>query len=368
MNRYEACISRHWESAGLAQLIVTRFRDQGSADSAFFLVDCYCLGVKDAFAYFDAMAGDARDLLDRQLPAGSGGQIHPACAKKLIEGAVAYAESLGFAPHRDFRKARKILSGLDASLCPRDFVYGRDGRPCFVQGPDDSNERVDRVFAILTARFGPEGFDFEGPGWEEDDDDEADFRADLRDFLAAEDDDVPRFYEFSGLLTAMLICPTVLMPTQAFAALWGEAGRGWEGDEEMQYFTDLLMEYWNYLSLLVRDAIGPEAHPDEEVVDVWLEDFAEIEGGAETRGLPLAAASFAWAGGFRRAMQLWPEAWGDALTRPDLAPHWEVIGWWAGLDVKENREKMMAAAEAPEPRTLNSAVKALARALRGSSG
>jgi hypothetical protein len=41
-----------------------------------------------------------------------------------------------------------------------------------------------------------------------------------------------------------------------------------------------------------------------------------------------------------------------------------VVGWWAGFDQKENRERMIAAAKSTLPRTLNTAVKELARALR----
>jgi hypothetical protein len=33
------------------------------------------------------------------------------------------------------------------------------GRPCYIRGSDDSEERVRRVCAILDAWFGAEGFD-----------------------------------------------------------------------------------------------------------------------------------------------------------------------------------------------------------------
>ncbi|HVU24117.1 MAG TPA: UPF0149 family protein [Opitutus sp.] len=366
MTRYEAYIEKDWREHGLAHVLVARFRENGSADYGVFLTDTWCLGVKDAFGESEVLEAELRDLIDERLPESLRTPIHPTCAKKLIEGAIVYAEQFGFAPHRDYRKARRVLSGIDSALCPTDFIYGRDGRPCYIRGPDDTEERVDRVLAVLAARCGADGFDYEDPST-----DEADaidqVRADLLDFLEAEPVDVPRFYALSGLLTAMLICPTALSPLKAFDAIWGEEDRVWESEEEAENFSQLLMAYWNYLNSLVQQAMASDAHPDEQILDVWEEDFEEREVAEDIRGLAMMAASFAWARGFRHATELWPDAWGDALARPDLAPHWQVVDWWADFDVKEKRDAMISAAEASTPRTLNPSVKALARALRPSA-
>jgi yecA family protein len=336
-------------------------------DFSLFLVDLFCLGVKDVIVETDVLESDLRTLVDEQLPEDFRERLHPACAKKLIDGALAYAESLGFAPYRDFRKARKILSGLDAALCPRDYTYGRAGRPCYIRGADDTDDRVDRVLAVLDAKCGDEGYDFEDPSIDEEDAVEA-VRTELLEFLETEPIGVPRFYELSGLLTAMLICPGVLSPLKALDAIWEAEDRVWESKEEAEDFIHLLMIYWNFLNDVVTQASAPDAHPDERIMDLWEEDFEDQKVDDDVRGLAMTMATFAWAKGFRRATELWPEAWGNALTRPDLAPHWEVVNWWANFEVKENRDVMMAAAESATPRTLNPSVKALARALRPAAG
>src|SRR5690606_33860432 len=115
MTRYEAFLDKDWRDLGIANIIVIRVRGDGSADFSAFLVDLLCLGVKDAFSDFDIMEAELRDHLDLRLPPEGREFIHPACAKKLIEGAIAYAQDLGFAPHRDYRKARKVLSSLDTA-------------------------------------------------------------------------------------------------------------------------------------------------------------------------------------------------------------------------------------------------------------
>lgn len=358
MTRYEAFINQGWEEAGLAQVFLVRIREDGSADLAGLLVDTFCLGVKDAYGDEGVVEAAVREFIDERLPDDFRERIHPACAKKLIEGAVAYAESLGFAPHRDYRKARRIFSGVDVAVCPRDFDYGCEGRPRYVRGPDDEESRVERVCGILEARFGPDGFDYADPAAEEEDD--LAVREDLMAFLDAEAREVPRFYELSGLITAMLVAPGDISMNGIFQVLWPEGTQAAHGRDAVQGFLDLLKAYWNQVNDRVLVAVDPHAPLGVQILDLWEEDFPE----GETGGLAMAAATCDWAKGFRRAIELWPEAWGDAPTRPELAPHWEVVGWWAEFNRAENRDRIVAHAEAEPKRTLNLSVIALARALR----
>lgn len=359
MTRYEAYTHKDWRQNGLAPVLVSRIRDGGLADFGFFLVDVWCLGVKDSFDEADLLESELLALVEEHVPEDMREPIHPTCAKKLIEGAVAYAEQLGFPPHRDFRKSRRILSGIDSALCPTEFTYGRDGRPCYVQGIDDSDVRIDRILARLDARVGPDGYDYELEEDEEAGADEelAKLRTDLIDFLGAEPVDVPRFYAFSGMLTALLVCPTSLPPSAIIGGLWPEP-RPWGDPDQENEFLARVEEYRTYLDRLVFAAIAPDAEPAAQPIDIWPEEFPEDD------PLPLAAVTMEWAGGFLRATELWPEAWGDALTRPDLAPHWEVFKWWTHFEVKENRDRIADAAEATPSRTMAGAVTALARALR----
>jgi yecA family protein len=360
MTRYEAHIEKDWREHGLAHLLVARIRGDGSADVGVFLVDVFCLGVKDAFLETDVPASELEEFIATNLPDASRERIHPACAKKLIDGAMAYAESLGFAPHRDFRKARRVLSGLDTALCPTEFTFGANGRPCFVQGPNDTPERIERVLAILEARCGPDGFDYELADDDEDADDDEFFavRDDLIAFLDGEPPEVPRFYFLSGVVTALQLCPAPLSPLKAMEALWGPPGRVWDNQADVQEFASLLMEYWNYVGDLVGDTVAPGAPEGTHPMDVWAEDFGD------DYDLPLTAASIEWSVGFMRAIELWPDAWGNTLTRPDLAPHWETVRLWSRFFEPGTKELIAAAAEGPERRTLAPAVAALARGLR----
>ena len=366
MTRSEAFIEKSWRTTGLAQLLVARLRDDGRTDIAFFLVDLWCLGIKDAFLHDDATEAEFRALITERIPEADRERLHPACAKKLLDGAIAYAERLGFAPHRDYRKARRALGGLDAADCPETFTFGRDGQPFYVEGPHDTPERTQRVLAMLEARCGADGFGCELAGDADAELDEA--RDALRAFfaeLAAED--APDFYAFAGLVAALQICPTPVPPTQLLARLFGPDGRTWRDADEAKVFADDLAVYWNYIAdLIAACATAPQDDAGADPLDIYEDDFEDIDD--ETRAENLVAAFIAWAAGFMRATREWPDAWGDALTRADLAPHWQVVRAWADPDAPEHDAFFQGGeppdASAPSIDRLPASILALIRALR----
>ena len=86
--------------------------------------------------------------------------IDPACARKLIEGAVEYAQRWNLSPHPDYKVARKIFGEVDAAACLRSFEYGRDGKPFYVAGPNDTPATSRQVISVLENQCGPNGFHY----------------------------------------------------------------------------------------------------------------------------------------------------------------------------------------------------------------
>jgi hypothetical protein len=84
--------------------------------------------------------------------------IHPTYARKLVEGAEAYARELGFGPHPDYQLAKRIFADIDATACPTSFSFGKDGKPFFIVGPNDSPKKVKKILDTLTKCCGPDGF------------------------------------------------------------------------------------------------------------------------------------------------------------------------------------------------------------------
>ena len=362
MTRYEAFIEKSWRTSGITQLIVARIRADGSADIGFFLVDFWCLGVKDAFLEEDASESFLREFLTERLPEEFSERVHPACAKKMIAGAIAYAERLGFAPPRDYRKARRALSGLDATACSETFTFGRDGKPFYVKGPDDTPERVERVLALLEARCGPDGFGYELA--DEGDDDYS--RENLREFFDHHGPDSLDFYAFAGLVAALHICPVPVTPLQLIERLVAEDRELWSGEEELRDFTQDLAAYWNEIADLIAASVAPTDDPARpDPIDIYAADFGDSDGPAPVEDL--ATAFIAWSDGFIRATRDWPEAWGDTLTRPELTPHWQLLRAWAEPGKPEHAAFLSGTGpDIPAGATLPAAVTALARALRPS--
>ena len=369
MTRYEAFIEKSWRESGLAQLLVARLRDDGRTDIGFFLVDLWCLGIKDAFLHDDATAAEFKELITERLPEADREHLPPACAKKLLDGALAYAERLGFAPHRDYRKARRALGGLDAADCPETFTFGRDGKPFYVEGPHDTPERTQRVLAMLEARCGADGFGYALYDDNEDADaDREDARSALRlVFEDLADENAPTFYEFAGMVAALHVCPTPVPPTQLLARLWGPAGHVWSDADEAKDFAEDLGVYWNHIADLTAACVSaPLDDAEADPLDIYDDDFEDVDSASRTEHM--AIAFFDWATGFMRATEAWPAAWGDTLTRPELAPHWALIRAWASPEKLEHQALLVGdGSDDPavsKSKQLPTAVLALIRALR----
>jgi hypothetical protein len=86
--------------------------------------------------------------------------LEPAAARKLIEGAVAFARTHGLPPHRDYPKARLIFGDVDPNACGDEFAYGKDGKPFFIAGPHDGLSRCRQIIDTLAANCGPDGFHY----------------------------------------------------------------------------------------------------------------------------------------------------------------------------------------------------------------
>jgi hypothetical protein len=127
---------------------------------AAFLLDVYCLGAKNAF-YAELDKEKFRELVDGiKESAGPFVDTDPECARKIVEGAVDYAEQLGFAPHEDYPPAHALFGDIDAGSCSTAYAFGRDGKPCYIAGPHDNPARIRKILRTLTDRVGEENFHY----------------------------------------------------------------------------------------------------------------------------------------------------------------------------------------------------------------
>lgn len=142
---------------GLGHVFVLRKKSAQKVEAGVFLIDPCCLGVRDAF-FYEGTEADVRERIEtnpvplRQKPADY--------ARTFIEGSIAYAKKYGFAPHKDYKKAARVLGGLKASGDLGGFTFGKDGKPFYVQSRYDSEADVRRIVAKLARICGEDGFDY----------------------------------------------------------------------------------------------------------------------------------------------------------------------------------------------------------------
>ena len=161
MNRLtEAYVSANLFEAGIGYVVVARFRGHDETEAGVFLLDVFCLGAKNAFYTRTSAADYDANLLERILPAGNRKPLDPPTARKLIEGAVGYAQNLGLAPHPDYKMACRVLGGIQSADSTATFTFGEKGKPLYVQGPHDSPAFCQRILKQLRTRCGADGFHY----------------------------------------------------------------------------------------------------------------------------------------------------------------------------------------------------------------
>jgi hypothetical protein len=145
-------------SDGLVCVLVARRHRPRRLSVCGYLVDTFCLGVKNALGPELMRDEDLPGF--RQLFFSAGADREPPLeapielARDLVFGGVDYARGLGFEPHPDLALAVDHLG--EPWSGPSAITFGRDGRPFYVSGPDDNPRSVLRT---LTRTVGEGNFD-----------------------------------------------------------------------------------------------------------------------------------------------------------------------------------------------------------------
>src|SRR4051794_29975436 len=110
----EAFVSSNLFELGIGYVVLSRFKPDDRVESGVFLLDTFCLGVKNAMFQHSSMAEYENNLLKHLFAQGrQRDALEPACARKLVEAGVRYAAGLGFQPHPDYKKACRVFGGLE---------------------------------------------------------------------------------------------------------------------------------------------------------------------------------------------------------------------------------------------------------------
>jgi hypothetical protein len=145
---------------GIGTMILARGVTRHHLAVGVFLLDVFCLGIKDAM--FKSLESDELAIYLEKTSAGSPPvSLQPSDARKLLRDLAAWSQSIGFMPHPDFTAVERIFGDISANESEADFPFGRDGKPVYIPGPFESATVVRRRVEQLKKHLGEGGFEFE---------------------------------------------------------------------------------------------------------------------------------------------------------------------------------------------------------------
>ncbi|BDA76181.1 hypothetical protein CAL7716_103470 (plasmid) [Calothrix sp. PCC 7716] len=141
---------------GLGYVTVAREGKYNELTICTFLLDYWCLGVKDAMTPRKVNRAKYKDSINKLFDAfpEPPQEVPISIAQGMVYSALEYADKLGFQPHRDFAESRSHLGDWNEKIR---IICGRQGKPCYVDGPYDDPMKI---LATLRSSVGDGNFDY----------------------------------------------------------------------------------------------------------------------------------------------------------------------------------------------------------------
>jgi hypothetical protein len=144
---------------GMGMLTLTRGVSTVRVAMGCFLLDVYCLGIKDVM--FRSLNASEFEYFIATMKATSPlANIDPSDARKLLRDLALWAESIGFSPHRDFAAVESLFGDVRSDASTATFQFGRDGKPFYIAGPAESPAQIRLRLKHLRERFDNDGFHY----------------------------------------------------------------------------------------------------------------------------------------------------------------------------------------------------------------
>ncbi len=147
-------VSEDITECGEGHVIVTRRHTGGRVSVAVYLVDIYCIGVKDSFFRLRLEDDELEEMLDS---APSIRECSYDEAHNWIYGAIAWAEEAGIEPDKSFAVTKYMLEEDTDDISLIEYEFGRDGKHLLVA---NNNLEASRYLPLLKKNLGEGNFMF----------------------------------------------------------------------------------------------------------------------------------------------------------------------------------------------------------------
>jgi len=139
----ECWISQDWQNgSGLVQIIIARRQPNGKTCCGIYLVDKYCLGLKNTFARTNLSADRYQELYNQISSRQRLIECSSELAHQMIYQSIDYAAQFGFEPQSDFAQSQYVLEPRGELEEPYKLTFGKNGKPFFISGPHDNAKQV----------------------------------------------------------------------------------------------------------------------------------------------------------------------------------------------------------------------------------
>jgi hypothetical protein len=154
-------INTDWKVGGLANIFIARRHASGNVTFCVYLVDTYCLGVKDTFFNCNVPPEVLDDCIGKGRNTFSMEEISYDLAHNIIFAALEYAGEYGFKPNKHFTSTTQYFLENDSDNIPLiDIQCGtKDGRPLYVNNGYETLAQAEKIIRQLEKTAGKGNFD-----------------------------------------------------------------------------------------------------------------------------------------------------------------------------------------------------------------
>lgn len=139
-----ACkINRDWQEAGSASIFVLRrVPGRGGHALAAFLIDLWCIGLKDAWGRLDITYDEFRERLDRAPAEVEYVPVDIATVRRLVAGSIRFTEQNGFRLPPRYERWTALLGDIGSPATAELSDFGVDGKLRFIGTEEDLRRRL----------------------------------------------------------------------------------------------------------------------------------------------------------------------------------------------------------------------------------
>lgn len=172
---------------GMGHVIVTREHTGGRVSLAAFLIDRWCIGVKNCFFKLRMDDYELDDMLERTEQVTDLEEVSYDEAHNMVWGAVAFAEDAGIKPCKEFALAQYFLEDDTDDIPLIEYDYGKDGKRFLVA---NNNLELTTYLPLLKKNLDDSEYSFMVQ------DDDFAFDNDKWDRDGYPRDEYPRYYQY----------------------------------------------------------------------------------------------------------------------------------------------------------------------------